>query len=57
MQLQCLLKKEMNVVFGTCQFINVEIGKATGSLHSGLVLLACTVYREVYLPNLNIDAL
>lgn len=28
-----------------------------GSLHSGLVLLACTVYQEVYLPNLNFDAL
>lgn len=27
-----------------------------GRLHSGLVLLACTVYQEVYLPNLNIDA-
>lgn len=28
-----------------------------GSSHSGLVLIACTVYQEVYLPNLNIDAL
>lgn len=50
--------EEGNMVFDICQLVNLETKWARNHLVVyilSLVLFACTVYWEVYLPNLNID--